>query len=260
MIVTCLAALANLKDLSIGFESSLSRPNPESRHPPLNRTVLPALTRIQFKGVSEYLEDLVARIDVPLLDSIWIDFFSDLIFNVPQLAQFTRRTTRFQALNEAYVDFDYSGILVGYLPPTRTIDERSGLRISCPRLDRQLSSMAQVITLFFPSIDMVETLYISGGQYVQPRSQEDIDNMRWLELFRLFTAVKNLYVGRNCKHIILFLQELFDEGEIDVLPALGSLFLERYWAPEPVQKAINQFVATRRLLGHPVAVSHWNRT
>jgi hypothetical protein len=222
-IVTCLAGLANLQDLSIGFESRLSRPSPESRHPPLNRTVLPALTRIQFKGVSEYLEDLVARIDVPLLDTIWIDFFNNLIFDLPQLAQFTRRTTRFQGLNEAHVVFDYSGVLVGYLPPARTIDERSGLRISCGKLDRQLSSVAQVFASFFPSIYMVEHLYISGRRYVQPRSREDIDNRRWLEFFRPFTAVKYLHVANKCAGIVGFLQELVKEGAIDVLPALETL-------------------------------------
>jgi hypothetical protein len=259
-IVTCLAALANLKAFSIGFESSLSRPNLESQHPPLNRTVLPALTRIQFSGVSEYLEDLVARIDVPLLDSIWVDFFNDLIFDVPQLAEFTRRTTGIQPLNEAHVEFDYSGVQVGYPPPTWIVDERSGLKISYGKLDLQLSSMAQVITLFFPSIYMVEALYISGSRYVQPRSPEDVENRRWLEFFRPFTAVKNLYVGQECNYSVHFLQELVDEGAIGVLPALEYLFWGGPCTPGPVQEAINQFVATRRLLGHPVAVSHWNRT
>jgi hypothetical protein len=68
-IVTSLAVSTNLKSLTIEFESPLSRPNQESRHPPpLNtHTVLPALTHFQFKGVSEYLEDLVAQIDAPFL-------------------------------------------------------------------------------------------------------------------------------------------------------------------------------------------------
>ena len=56
-IVTGLAVLANLKSLTIEFESPLSRPDRESRRPPPpTRTVLPALTRFEFQGVSEYLE------------------------------------------------------------------------------------------------------------------------------------------------------------------------------------------------------------
>jgi hypothetical protein len=257
-IVACLAALANLKALSIGFESPLSLPDPEIRHPPLTRTALPTLTRIQFKGVSRYLEYLVASLDAPLLDSIWINFFDALIFDLPQLAQFMRRTTRFQALSEAHVVFDYSGVQVGYLPQTRTIDERSGLRIACTKLDGQLSSVAQVFTSFFPSIHMVEHLYISGYRYVQPRSQEDIENVRWLEFFRPFTAVKNLYIADKCRYIVLFLKELVEEGMVDALPALESIFLG--WTSGPVQEGIHQLVTKQQHFGHPVAIYQWNRT
>ena len=48
----------------------------------------------------------MARIDAPLLDSISITFDHLLISDIPQLAQFMRRTTRIQgelqALKEAY--------------------------------------------------------------------------------------------------------------------------------------------------------------
>jgi hypothetical protein len=44
-----------------------------------------------FTGVSEYLEDLLARIDAPRLNSLEIFIFHQLIFNMPQLIQFIRR-------------------------------------------------------------------------------------------------------------------------------------------------------------------------
>ena len=122
VIVTHLAMLANLESLDIQFESPLSLPDGASRRPPLpTRTVLPALTRFQFFGVSNYLEDLVARIDTPLLDSIDITFCHLLISDIPQLAKFIRRTTRIQALNEAHVDFHYYGLVVQSLPPPWTV-------------------------------------------------------------------------------------------------------------------------------------------
>ena len=64
-IVTALAVLANLKTLTVGFKSPLSLPDSARRPPPVKRTVLLALTRFKFKGVSEYLEDFVTRIDAP---------------------------------------------------------------------------------------------------------------------------------------------------------------------------------------------------
>ena len=95
-IVTPLAGMTNLESLVIEFESPLSCPHRERRRPPPPiRTVLPALTRFDFKGVGEYLADFVSRIDAPLLDSISIVFFHQLIFDIPQLAQFMRRTSMF---------------------------------------------------------------------------------------------------------------------------------------------------------------------
>jgi hypothetical protein len=256
-IVTGLAVLANLNTLTIGFESPLSRPNRESRRPPQpTRITLSALTRFEFHGVSEYLEDILARIDAPLLDSIWITFFHQLIFDIPRLGQFVRRTTSFQELNEAHVDFDYSSVQVGYLPLTRTFEEKSGLGISCKELDWKLSSVAQVFTSFFPSIYIVEHLFIYEPQHFPSQWQDDVENIQWLELLHPFTAVKNLYISKNfVQSIAPALRELVAE----VLPALESLFLEELQLPKLVGEAIEQFVAARQLLGHPVAVSHWNR-
>jgi hypothetical protein len=91
-IVTGLAVLANLKCLTIGFRSPLSFPYLESRLPlPQIRTVLPALTRFKFQGISEYLEVLVAQIDAPLLESIHCTFFQHQL-DIPQLTQFMERT------------------------------------------------------------------------------------------------------------------------------------------------------------------------
>ena len=261
-IVTGLAVLANLKSLTIEFESPLSRPNRESRHPPpQTRTVLPSLTRFEFKGVDEYLEDLVARIDAPSLDFILITFFHQLIFDILQLGQFMRRTTRFQALNEAYVDFGYSGVQVKCLPPTPNFGRKSVLRISCKELDWQLSSLAQIFTSFIPSIYMLEHLYIDGRRYPPSRWQYDIENMQWLEILQPFSAVKNLYVYREFTQCIASaLQEVVEESATDVLPTLGRLFLEQLRQSGDVQKIIGNFAAARRLLGHPVAVSLWDRT
>jgi hypothetical protein len=89
-MVTALSTFTGLESFRIEFESPRSRPAWEHRrllspiHP-----VLPALTRFWFTGVSEYLEDLLARIDAPRPNSLEIFHFHQLIFNMPQLIQFT---------------------------------------------------------------------------------------------------------------------------------------------------------------------------
>ena len=261
-IVTGLAVLANLTFLNIEFESPLSHPDRETRRPPPPiRIALPALTCFYFKGISEYLEDVVARIDAPLLDTIRIIFFHQLVFDIPQLAQFMRRTTRLQPPNEAHMDFNDYSVQIGSLPPRRDFEDKSRLMISCRDLDWQLSSLAQVFTSFFPSIYMVEHLYIPGPREMPSQWQDVTENVQWLEFFHPFTGVKNLYVCKEYAQCIApALQEIVGERATDVLPALEGFFLEDLPQSGPVQEAIGQFVAARRLLGHPVAVSDWNRT
>ena len=96
-MATCLSALTRLERLNFEFEYPRSRPYRENRRPPPpTRALLPALRGLLFTGVSEYLEDLVARIDAPLLSDLLIGFFHQLIFDTPQLAQFISRSSRGQ--------------------------------------------------------------------------------------------------------------------------------------------------------------------
>jgi hypothetical protein len=257
-IVTSLAVLANLRFLTIEFEFPISRGGSRPRATSLTRTVLPTLTCLRFRGVSEYLEDLVARIDAPLLDNIWINFFHQLIFDIPQLAQFMERTTRFQALDEAHVDFEYCGVKVGYLPRTGNFDEKAVLRILCGEFSQQLSSLTQVSTSLFPRISMVEHLYIYQLRHLRSGWKDNIEIMQWLEIFRPFIAARSLYVSATFARCIApTLQEFIGAN---LLPALERLFVEGLQPSGPIQEAIGQFVAARQFLGHPVAVSRWNRT
>ncbi|KAH9970912.1 hypothetical protein BGW80DRAFT_1253730 [Lactifluus volemus] len=67
-MVTALSALTKLKFVYIGFESPDSCPDSTNRLPSsLTHVVLPVLTRLGFRGASEYFEDLVARIDTPAI-------------------------------------------------------------------------------------------------------------------------------------------------------------------------------------------------
>ena len=260
VMVTSLAVLVNLKCLFIGFESPESSPNPESRRPPPpSRTLLPALTNFSFQGASEYVEALVAQVDAPLLDYISMSFFHQFTFDTPQLAQFMMRATGLKAFNEAHVDFR-DCVWVKFFSQTETIFHTKGsyLTIQCGILELQLSCLAQLFTSFFPSIYTMEHLYIYS-RHLEPQPQEDVENLRWLETFQSFTAVKSLYVSKEfVQGIAHSLQELGEERLMDVFPALESLFLEGFQISRPVQEAVEKFVAARQLLGHPVAVSDWD--
>ena len=102
-MATCLSVLTRLVSLKLEFESPRSRPNRKRRRlPPATLSVLPALIKFDFKGVSEYLEDLVARIDTPQLKHLEINFFRHFIFDTPELVQFVTRAPELNAYDQAY--------------------------------------------------------------------------------------------------------------------------------------------------------------
>ena len=79
-MVVGLTALHKLEIFVIQFQSASPRSGRiHLSRPPTTRTVLPALTSFQFRGASEYLEDLVARIDTPKLNQITIYFLNQLV-------------------------------------------------------------------------------------------------------------------------------------------------------------------------------------
>ena len=115
-IATALSMLTSLGILQLEFQSPRSRPHPSSRHlPPPTRFVLPVLTIFLFKGVSEYLDDLVARIDAPRLNSLDITLFNQIVFDTPQLIQFISRTPAMKALEKARFTFGRGTALRQYL-------------------------------------------------------------------------------------------------------------------------------------------------
>jgi F-box-like len=257
-MVIGLSVLTRLEKLVFGFDSPQCSPDRKRRHtPPPTRTLLPVLTTFHFKGVGEYLEDLVARIDAPLLDDFEITFLHQLVFDTPQLTQFISRTPRFNAYDGARVVFSELEVSITL---SQTSDETLKLGILCNQSEWQLSSLAQIRNSFFPQglLHTVEELHILENVYWRPDWQEDIESNQWVELLDPFTAVKDLHVSQELvPHITAALRELVaGESATEILPALRSVFLEEPLPLGPAQEAIGQFVAARQLAGHPINVSH----
>ena len=258
-MVTSLSVLTRLESLLIGFEFP-RRPDQNSRHPPpQTRTLLPVLAELRFKGVSDYLEDLVVQINAPLLDKLAITFFHQQIFDTPQLMQFISRTPKFKGHNEARLVFSDLEVSIRF---PQTFDSVVKLAILCRQSDCQLSSLAQVCNPSFSRalIPAVDYLYILEDRASRLHWQDNIESTQWLQLLRPFAAVKGLYISREfTPRIAPALKEL-DGGRVtEVLPALHTLFLEEPLSSGPIRESIGQFVSARRLASHPVAVSRWGR-
>ena len=255
-MVTALSALTSLDTLSLHFQSPQSFQDMASRRPsPPKPVVLPVLTEFEFQGVSEYLDELMARIEAPRLSSLYIIFLNQILFGSPPLVRFISRTPALKALEEAYLTFGGRFAGVRLSSDFWTILK---VEISCRGLD-QLSSLKQVCTSCLLPLGLsVENLYIYGTSFWGADGPDNVENSLWLELLQRFTAVKNLYLYQEfAQRIGAALQELVETRMPEVLPSLRNIFLTGFRTSTPIQEGIQQFVSSRQA-SYPIAISLWN--
>ena len=266
---TCLSGLTSLEILWLEFAFPPRRSYPEGGcrlPPPPTGHVLPALTRFKFDGTNnEYLGVLVDWIDPSRLEFLQI-FLYEQDFDDPQLelAQFIRHTPVSVALKKARVVI-YNNCVNITLSSQSSSDRELTMVIITESLDFQLASLAQLFTLSLPPFPMLEELYISEYFHFTVVQYGDIGddnwNTLWLDFLRPFASIKNLYISKQFAFdVVRALQELIGDRTTEALPALKNIFLEDNQPRRTIRKGIQQFVAARQLSGHPVDVSHWERT
>jgi len=265
-MVNSFSALTRLEQLDLLVEFGRSHPDWGNRRLPLTRTVLPSLTVLRVRGVTENLEDFVARIDAPLLNHLYILFsFSGsdriIVLDTPHLLRFISRIPKLQAPDEAYIGFDVVNykIWINFFSSTRKSRRVLRLEIFCIAPERQFPCLAQFCRSPPFPLHPLEYLCIGEGPFSQQRQLDHTENTRWLELLQPFTAVKNLYLTKEFAiHIAHALQELVGERVMEVLPTLENVFIEDIQPSGPVHEVIKEFVAARQLADHPIIISRWD--
>jgi hypothetical protein len=238
-----------LQILQLVFQSPRSRPN----HPsPRTRThfVLPALTDLIFYGTVEYSEDFLARIDTPILNKFTMSFFLDPsldAFGVSHFKQFIGRANGLKPPKVARVYFD---------PSFADLDlSQQGeiLETTCRRIDWQVDSIALVCgrpPAFCSSIERLDLYAIRLPFEVE---EEDMMYTELGELFRRFTGIQTLRVGRSfLPFVATALLDLTEEEESATLPNLRDIFYVAYKIPEDTQDVMRNFLIARRRSGRPV--------
>jgi len=202
----------------------------------------------------EAREDLVARIDAPRLNYFHVTLCNQFHFDTPQLVQFISRTPTLKAHDEAHAIIYGGVVMVILLLPTAGHD--LGLDIFFRDSDFQFSSLPRAIPPLH-SLSMVESLYIYVTCYMR-LDWENAIRVKWLDLLRPYTAVRNLYLSKvSGPGVVHALQGSVGGRTTAVLPTLQTVFLEGLQSG-PVQEDIGQFVAARQLSSFPCAVSLWN--
>jgi hypothetical protein len=255
-MATCVSALTGLIHLSIGFESPASRPDPGTRRPaPLTHAILPALTEISFDGVSEYLEDLVARIDAPRLCRVEITFFNQLVFDIQQLGRFIGHAPAFMPCNVAEIYIDDDRVMMCIMPKRTSPFRLLRFKVSCREVDWQVSSVAQIANQLSESFS-IDQLFIQD-RTIGTTFEDVMDETQWLELFHPFIAVKSLRMRSETtwmwSHVVSALRGLSVEAATQVLPALDNFYLHDNQEFGPEEQDIEPFIVARQGSDHPVA-------
>ena len=108
-MVAALSTLTKLKVMRLCFDKRDSNSDlEEPAFPPPTRSVLPALKRLELSGRGRYLDDFVARIDVPSISYLKIVFTQRPFFlvNFIHLPQFICRVEKFRTFD--FAEFNLS--------------------------------------------------------------------------------------------------------------------------------------------------------
>jgi len=144
-----LSGLTWLKFLRIDFLPPGLPPHLHQNPRQQTRAVLPSLTWLEFQGVNEYLEDLLSRIEAPLLENIDIKFFDQITFGVPQLLQFITHSEKLNSPNEAKMNFHSDFIQITLSPPRGTVGNFT-LQVLCTVPLWQVLSAVQICDQAIP--------------------------------------------------------------------------------------------------------------
>jgi len=247
-IVKGAATATRLERLCIGFNK------PSTRYitrrlplaPRITRAVLPSLISLQLHGTRDYLEDFVARVDVPQLRLTSLSFTGYFGFgqnhqkDVPELLKFMERSEGVQLTQFKRVDVTLNGEST-FHAYHEAHSQSSPLKISITDIvtRRSVFHVTQLLSQF--SLFHVDYLHIRWDCRASPLMKPS--NSEWLELFRPFTAVRALHV---CENLVEQFSQSFESAttELGILPALELLCLESH------SMSFDKYVIAWQLSGH----------
>ena len=250
-LVACLAELPRLDTLR--FEYMWATVRVGQIHPlPITRVILPALTRFQFIGISEYLEDLVAQIDCPELEYIAVFYTNPVVdFQVAPLAKFLDRSVgpEMSPRRPTEVRLDNGSVAIKmYRDPNHPNEDLKPTTITIFYCwtDRQSSHIARVLDRFSAILSTVAHLSLVSTD-LPLGGADDVD---CLHLLLPFSATRTLHVSSElARHVAPALEDIPAERITKVLPSLCLTYFE---GPK---SSLEKFVAARGLSDRPVLVA-----
>ncbi|KAH9052269.1 hypothetical protein EDB87DRAFT_536188 [Lactarius vividus] len=243
--------MSQLQTLSLHFLST--RRQKYSGSPPQSgkRVVLSALTCLRYRGLSNYLDNVVARISAPRLEDIDITFDRQHTIRASELGRFINRIEMQKSHNRAEILSSERVISISFTQPQAPT--RLKLQVPCEVLDSQLLDMALICNSLSAFLLGVEHLRIGT---TQPSSGRDHNRTGWLYLISHFIGTKWVHISGDHSTNVVYALSLRMREEV-VLPVLHKICI-REPKPHcvPLQEAVVSLTHSRSLAGQIIAVEY----
>ena len=260
VFVSALSGMPHLRTLSLHFLSSTPYLASVGLPPLSERVTLLALRKLRYRGTSEYLDSLAARIDTPRLCNIGIALFSEPPpMELWQLGNFISRISMHKSHRRADILFSEHAVSISFTQPdSPTCLE---LQVSCESFSLQLSIMAVICTSSCGFLSGIEHLHVCATRPLVTSGHDswhdDNDRKEWQKRLYAFKSTKWAYFARGLlsTDLVIALQiDPFHLPTAKLLPALHKLCIQE---PDSIcRKAVVLFIRSRILSGHIIAVEY----
>ncbi|KAH9059961.1 hypothetical protein EDB87DRAFT_680662 [Lactarius vividus] len=243
-LTDALSGMAQLRSLSLHFFSFCVDEDPL---PSGKRVILPSLSRLYFRGYSEYLEALVSRIDAPRLKNIEITFTNSRWVESVELSRFVDRTEMPKSHRQAHILCSEDAISISLMQPGAL----TYLTLQIPILYWGLGRIRARLSSFCFN---VEELRINATQ--KPRWMNE--RAEWLGILDSFMGIKSLHIAGD----LLTDANHFRFLTVGLRPRTVLLALHKLYIAQPgprhapLREAVVSLMTSRRLSGHPIEVEY----
>ena len=247
-----LCKMPQLRSLSLHFHSTAYYGFHFSSWLYEERAVLPALTRLNYRGSISYLQGILARIDAPCLEDVEITLFDDPVLAHSKLNELIDRMEMHKSHREAHhLSSDPTVLMSSRSPGAFMLLKLQSL--NKPSL-MQILSMAQIGLDISPVLRNDERYILvittrPSGRMDSSHSEELVD------LLNQSTGEKSFHLDAN--HWINIVHTSQPSRHENVLPATEKLYLPQ---PGPrhvfLREGVVSVMVSRRLSGHPIEVEY----
>ncbi|KAH9169796.1 hypothetical protein EDB89DRAFT_1391699 [Lactarius sanguifluus] len=261
-LFTRLGSFRQLEELSIDFFNPLGHSSAERElFFFLDALETPAtllkLKRFTFRGISAYLEGIIAQIRAPHLEQLNITLFDQVAIALPHLTYFTS-TTEALKLPMTDIIFECDAVAVIMNHPKLQLGKQPPsfkLRVTCSGIHRhrQVDCAAKICSALMPMLSGAEQLALMQWRRDWSHDRSETPSATWHKLLRPFIGAKTLHICRNLRQEVARALQADDAGlDPRLLPSLQELVPDT--SKGYTNSSFTPFIHTRQIAGRPVSV------